>query len=76
MILGLVAMLESGQHRLYQWEQPFLHFTHAGKQASWPCFQENQSLDFKYNLMILMLATFFFPEKTHFPLPLGALPGK
>ena len=45
MILGLVAMLESGQHRLYQWEQPFLHFTHAGKQASWPCFQENQSLD-------------------------------
>ena len=63
MILGLVAMLESGQHRLYQWEQPFLHFTHAGKQASWPCFQENQSLDFKYNLMILMLATFFFPEK-------------
>ena len=38
----LVAMLKSGQHRPYHWEQPFLHFTHAGKQTSWPCFQENQ----------------------------------
>ena len=46
-------MLESGQHRPYHWEQPFLHFTHAGKQASWLCFQEN------YNLLTLMLATNF-----------------
>ena len=58
-------MLESGQHRFCQWEQPFLHFTHAVKQASWPCFKENQSLDFMYNLMISMLATIFlfFPRK-------------
>ena len=65
MILGLVAMFKSGQHRFCQWEQPFLHFTHAVKQASWPCFKENQSLDFMYNLMISMLATIFlfFPRK-------------
>ena len=65
MILGLVAMLESGQHRLYQWEQPFLHFTHAGKQASWPCFQEKSEVGiFMYNLLILVLATnFFFLKK-------------
>ena len=58
-------MLESGQHRPYLWEQPFLHFTHAGKQASWPCFQENWNFGyFLYNLLILMLETnSFFPEK-------------
>ena len=51
-------MLESGQHRPYLWEQPFLHFTHAGKQASWPCFQENWNFGyFLYNLLILMLET-------------------
>ena len=27
-------------------EQPFLHFTRAGKQASWPWFQENQKFGY------------------------------
>ena len=57
--------MESGQHRPYLWEWPFLHFTHAGKQASWPCFQEKSKVwIFMYNLLILMLATnFIFPPK-------------
>ena len=59
-----MALLDSGQHRPYHWGQPYLHFTHAGKQASWPHFQENQKWIFMYNLLLLMLATNFFPEKT------------
>ena len=42
MIVGLVAKLDPGQHRPDHWEQPFLHFKHAGKQASW---REVRSLD-------------------------------
>ena len=56
-------MLESGQHRPYLWEQPFLHFTHAGKQASWPCFQENQSLDIYVQSTDFNVNQFFFFQK-------------
>ena len=41
-----VAMWDPGQHRPYHWEQPFLHFTHAGKQASCPCFQEKSEVGY------------------------------
>ena len=59
-------MLGPGQHRPYHREQPFLDFNHAGKQASWPCFQEkSQVWIFMYNLLILVLATNFFFLKRH-----------
>ena len=58
MILGLGGHVGIWAAQALPLEQPFLHFTHAGKKASWPCFQEN------YNLLILILATnFFFPKK-------------
>ena len=58
MILGLGGHVGIWAAQALPLEQPFLHFTHAGKKASWPCFQEN------YTLLILILATnFFFPKK-------------
>ena len=56
-----------GQHRTLpaqHWKQPFLHFNHAGKQASWPCFQEKSEVwIFMYNILILILETKFFFQK-------------
>ena len=40
------------------WEQPFLYFNHAGKQGSWPCFQEKSEVwIFMYTILILILET-------------------
>lgn len=65
MILGLVGHVgPSALHRPYHWEQAFLHFSHAGKHAL-PMFSgESEVWIFMCNLLILMLATNFFPEKT------------
>ena len=56
-----------GQHRTLpaqHWKQPFLHFNHAGKQDSWPCFQEKSEVwIFMYNILILILETKFFFQK-------------
>ena len=56
-----------GQHRTLpaqHWKQPFLHFNHAGKQDSSPCFQEKSEVwIFMYNILILILETKFFFQK-------------
>ena len=56
-------MLDPGQHRPDLWQQPFLHVNHAGKQASQPFSRESDGSIFIYNLLIIMLATIFFPKK-------------
>ena len=56
-------MLDPGQHRPDHWQQPFLHVNHAGKQASQPFSRESDGSIFIYNLLIIMLATIFFPKK-------------
>ena len=40
-----MAMLKSGQHRPYHWEQPFLHFTHAESRPFGHLFKRIRSLD-------------------------------
>ena len=66
MILGLGGHVGPWAAQALPLEQPFLHFNHAGKQASWPCLQMMlEEWIFMYNLLILMLATtfFFFPRE-------------
>jgi len=57
-----------GQHRTLpaqHWEQPFLYFNHAGKQDSWPCFQEKSEVwIFMYTILILILETKLKKKKT------------
>ena len=58
MILGLGGHVGPWAAQALPLEQPFLHFNHAGKQASWPCLQMMlEEWIFMYNLLILMLAT-------------------
>ena len=46
MTLGQGGHVEPWATQALPLEQPFFHFTHAGKQASWPWFQENQKFGY------------------------------
>ena len=46
MTLGQGGHVEPWATQALPLEQPFFHFTHAGMQASWPWFQENQKFGY------------------------------